>query len=271
MTQPTFNWLGDGRRQGERTYYSSFLFCDALYRLGDSVALLPEEPGTPPFLAKILRAFEDDTVDAPSERLCIEVGGAEDLVEVFSASCRGAANTAAVHRPTSERQHTCGRNNTFQLPPLLDSASNSLKHGICALEPPLPIEKRRPLLLTPFFASLTPLQVSWYDRRAQLPYNIAVNMDEHEVVELTDQTDVNQVGCIAGRAAVIRAASRQEAEGQLEFVLRAANQPEEWFFCRGVFDSGRHSFREYTEQELMGHGWAAGAQQGMFEIHMFEI
>jgi len=73
--QPTFNWIGPGTVSAENSciYFDSFQFCNTVYVIGDHVYLLPEDEGSPLYIARILRAFEDPS--APdSDRLCIEVG-----------------------------------------------------------------------------------------------------------------------------------------------------------------------------------------------------
>jgi hypothetical protein len=70
--QPTFSWTGAGQHEGSRIYYSSFNFAGEPYALGDCVYLLPEEEGAPPYIAKLMRAWED-TAAADAEKLIIEV------------------------------------------------------------------------------------------------------------------------------------------------------------------------------------------------------
>lgn len=72
QAQPTFNWTGVGRQQGSRIHYDSFNFADELYLLGDCVYLLPEEEGAPPYIARLLKAWEDTVAPEP-EKLVIEV------------------------------------------------------------------------------------------------------------------------------------------------------------------------------------------------------
>lgn len=69
---PTFSWLGDGAPEGSRIYYPAFEFAGARYAAGDHVCLAPEEDGAPPYVARVLRAYED--LEAPeADRLCVEV------------------------------------------------------------------------------------------------------------------------------------------------------------------------------------------------------
>ncbi|GBG00163.1 hypothetical protein Rsub_12982 [Raphidocelis subcapitata] len=70
--EPTFNWIGPGSRdEAGRVYFEAFQFCNASYSVGDHVCLLPEEEGSPLYVARILRAYEDP--NAPeADRLCIE-------------------------------------------------------------------------------------------------------------------------------------------------------------------------------------------------------
>lgn len=70
--QPTFNWTGTGRLQGCRVYYDSFQFGGQAYALGDCVYLLPEEEGSAPYIARLLRAYEDSRAPE-AEKLVIEV------------------------------------------------------------------------------------------------------------------------------------------------------------------------------------------------------
>lgn len=70
--QPTFSWMGVGRQEGSRIYYTSFNFSGEPYALGDCVYLLPEEEGAPPYIAKLLRAWEDTRAN-DAEKLIIEV------------------------------------------------------------------------------------------------------------------------------------------------------------------------------------------------------
>jgi hypothetical protein len=70
--QPTFSWTGAGQHEGSRVYYSSFNFAGEPYALGDCVYLLPEEEGAPPYIAKLMRAWED-TAAVDAEKLIIEV------------------------------------------------------------------------------------------------------------------------------------------------------------------------------------------------------
>eukprot|EP00877_Chromochloris_zofingiensis_P007578 jgi/Chrzof1/3073/Cz12g10210.t1 len=84
---PTFNWTGSAVHQGGRLFYNSFQFCNESYACGDYVYLLPEDEGSPLYIAKILKAFED--ASAPdTERLCIEVG-MPGFSAVFVAACQG--------------------------------------------------------------------------------------------------------------------------------------------------------------------------------------
>jgi len=71
---PTFNWTGMGHPQGAHIHYQSFNFAGQHYTLGDYVYLLPEEEGSPPYIARLVRAYEDTTAKE-AERLVIEVGG----------------------------------------------------------------------------------------------------------------------------------------------------------------------------------------------------
>lgn len=54
-----------------------------------------------------------------------------------------------------------------------------------------------PLLCPPPLPPSSPaaaaLQVSWYERRSEVPPAMAAHMDAREIVELSEQTDVNQV------------------------------------------------------------------------------
>lgn len=61
---------------------------------------------------------------------------------------------------------------------------------------------------------------------------------------------------------MVRADSRPEAEAQLQFVLagHSVSHPEDWHFCRGVYD-GR-SFRQYSESEMVHGGWATPLAAG---------
>lgn len=70
---PTFNWTGMGHPQGPHIHYQSFNFAGQHYTLGDYVYLLPEEEGSPPYIARLVRAYEDTTAKE-AERLVIEVG-----------------------------------------------------------------------------------------------------------------------------------------------------------------------------------------------------
>ena len=69
---PTFNWTGMGQQQGAATHYQSFNFAGQHYTLGDCVYLLPEEEGSAPYIARLVRAYEDTTAKE-AERLVIEV------------------------------------------------------------------------------------------------------------------------------------------------------------------------------------------------------
>lgn len=69
---PTFNWTGMGRPEGAHIHYQSFYFAGQHYTLGDCVYLLPEEEGSPPYIARLVRAYED-TNAKEAERLVIEV------------------------------------------------------------------------------------------------------------------------------------------------------------------------------------------------------
>jgi hypothetical protein len=69
---PTFNWTGMGRPEGSNIHYQSFNFAGQHYTLGDCVYLLPEEEGSPPYIARLVRAYED-TNAKEAERLVIEV------------------------------------------------------------------------------------------------------------------------------------------------------------------------------------------------------
>eukprot|EP00879_Flechtneria_rotunda_P001503 GHRR01001660.1.p1 GENE.GHRR01001660.1~~GHRR01001660.1.p1 ORF type:complete len:1310 (+),score=607.85 GHRR01001660.1:230-4159(+) len=69
---PIFDWSGLGQRQGSHIHYKSFTFSGEPYALGDFVYLLPEDVGSPPYIAKLLRAYED-TKASEAEKLVIEV------------------------------------------------------------------------------------------------------------------------------------------------------------------------------------------------------
>lgn len=73
-TAPTFNWTGMGRPECAHIHYQSFNFAGQHYSLGDCVYLLPEEEGSPPYIARLVRAYEDANAKE-AERLVIEVGG----------------------------------------------------------------------------------------------------------------------------------------------------------------------------------------------------
>jgi hypothetical protein len=73
MQSLTFNWTSPPVADGAHYYYTSFSFCDAAYAVGDFVYLIPEDPGAPLYLARIINAFEDTAAEG-SDRLCIEVG-----------------------------------------------------------------------------------------------------------------------------------------------------------------------------------------------------
>lgn len=49
---PTFSWEGDGSPVAHRVYYRSFKLAGTTYAKGDHVYLLPEEEGSPLYLAR---------------------------------------------------------------------------------------------------------------------------------------------------------------------------------------------------------------------------
>ena len=79
--------------KGDYQHYSSFQFCDQRYDVGDHVYLIPEDPGAPMYLARIVNAFEDARAEG-SERLCIQVRAparARARPRAAAAARRGAA------------------------------------------------------------------------------------------------------------------------------------------------------------------------------------
>jgi hypothetical protein len=89
-------------------YYSSFTFAGEPYALGDCVYLLPEEEGAPPYIAKLMRAWED-TAAADAEKLIIEVRLAGNQVACRNRSaCRRRWRKAVVVGFCSvRRMHGC--------------------------------------------------------------------------------------------------------------------------------------------------------------------
>lgn len=69
---PTFNWTGVGEPVGPHILYQSFHFAGQHYALGDCVYLLPEEEGSPPYIARLVKCYEDTNAN-DAERLVIEV------------------------------------------------------------------------------------------------------------------------------------------------------------------------------------------------------
>jgi hypothetical protein len=115
--QPTFSWTGAGQHEGSRIYYSSFNFSGEPYALGDCVYLLPEEEGAPPYIAKLMRAWED-TAAVDAEKLIIEVRRAAQLagiacrtaevcVQGSSACRRGTAGNIQQHSATYAHDMLC--------------------------------------------------------------------------------------------------------------------------------------------------------------------
>jgi hypothetical protein len=69
---PTFNWTGLAMQDGPHIVYQSFNFAGQAYSVQDCVYLLPEEEGSAPYIARIVKAYEDQGAHE-AERLVIEV------------------------------------------------------------------------------------------------------------------------------------------------------------------------------------------------------
>ncbi|MEW5301378.1 MAG: hypothetical protein WDW36_004240 [Sanguina aurantia] len=67
-----------------------------------------------------------------------------------------------------------------------------------------------------------------------------------EVFELGD-TDINPIGCISGKCAIIKARTYEEAVS----VALLQERQEEWYFCRGYFLQQQNTFQPYTAAELV--------------------
>jgi hypothetical protein len=140
------------------------------------VYLIPEDTGTPLYLARITSAYED-TCAVGSDRLCIEVrlGLRRRVVESdlqMVDPCGSAAGALAYHPGTCVSSHTS----------------------------------------TPLPHTHINTQVQWYERRANMPANLQEGMHDREVVEWL-QTDTNLVGCIERKARVVKARSYEEVRG----------------------------------------------------------
>ncbi|GLI71149.1 hypothetical protein VaNZ11_016249 [Volvox africanus] len=99
------------------------------------------------------------------------------------------------------------------------------------------------------------VEVAWYERRAHLEPDFQGGNREYEVVAL-EETDVNPIGCISGKAVVFTAGDYEEARQ-----MAKSMDVDDWLFCRGVYKQCDSSFVPFLElagnMEAMdgkGHG-----------------
>jgi hypothetical protein len=191
---PTFNWTGPGAQEGAHIHYASFNFAGQHYALGECVYLLPEEEGAPPYIARLVRAYEDTTAKEV-ERLVIEVRVGTYSLAVAAAGARLALKSGlcvccvcAVCSPAIGCVHC--------------------QTGCCCWWRFAPSHTHQPTAPTPT-PNLHLLQVQWFERRGSLPASVGGSMHEAEVVE-SDLVDTNLVGCLDSKALILRANSYEE-------------------------------------------------------------
>ncbi|GIL54844.1 hypothetical protein Vafri_10533 [Volvox africanus] len=97
------------------------------------------------------------------------------------------------------------------------------------------------------------VEVAWYERRAHLEPDFQGGNWEHEVVAL-EETDINPIGCISGKAVVFTAGDYEEAR-QMAITMDV----DDWLFCRGVYKQCDSSFVPFLElagrMEAMDGKW----------------
>ncbi|GFR49764.1 hypothetical protein Agub_g11927 [Astrephomene gubernaculifera] len=86
------------------------------------------------------------------------------------------------------------------------------------------------------------VEVAWYERRAHLePADFKSAGWERELVAL-EETDINPIGCISGKAVVLKAVDYEEACSVAKSLPVA-----DWFFCRGVYKQAENRIAVYPE------------------------
>ncbi|GLC46592.1 hypothetical protein PLESTF_001903300 [Pleodorina starrii] len=85
------------------------------------------------------------------------------------------------------------------------------------------------------------VEVAWFERRAHLEPDPLGGNWEREVVAL-EETDVNPIGCISGKAVVFRAGDYQEACRMAQSLA-----VEDWLYCRGVYKQSENCVVPFPE------------------------